>query len=84
MCDKFTTELVWHNCKTNPPKEFENDFLIGTDGVNVYGMSWHRAEGYHIAVDDFYLLLNPVCLDYWWWADVEQTVRSEERFNKDR
>ena len=29
-------ELVFHNCDTNHPKEFENNSLIITDGKNVY------------------------------------------------
>lgn len=34
--DKFTMELVWHNCLTQHPKEFENNALIVTDGNNVF------------------------------------------------
>ena len=80
MNNKFTMEIVWHNCKTNPPKEFENNALIATDGVNVYDMSWHKVDGYFISVDGFVLPINNSCLEYWWWADVEQTVHNEQRF----
>ena len=80
MYDKFKIELVWHNCKTYPPKEFENDNLIVTDGLEVYGMSWHRAEGYWIADERGLIKLSD--LENWWWADVAQTVQGEVKFRK--
>ena len=80
MNAKFTMELVWHNCDTNPPKEFKNNTLIATNGTNVYGLSWHRAEGYHIAMENCCVPLNIACLKDWWWADIEQTVQGETKF----
>lgn len=82
MDNKFKTELVWHNCATYPPKEFENNFLIATNGKNVYGMSWHKAEGYWIAIDNGIFPININDLDKWWWADIEQTVQNEEKFRE--
>lgn len=83
MYNKFKMELTWHNCKTCPPKEFENNNLLVTNGTYVYGMSWHRAEGYFIA-DDYGNLhqLKYEHLDTWYWADIEQTVRGEEKFRE--
>jgi hypothetical protein len=80
MYDKFKMELVWHNCKTYSPKEFENDSLIVTNGSEVYGMSWHRAEGYWIADESGLVQLYD--LENWWWADIEQTVQNEIKFRK--
>ena len=78
--DRFTMELVWHNCKTDPPKYFENNNLIVTEGNYVFGMSWHRAEGYFILDDDYNLRqLEYEYLDHWYWADIEQTVRDFRR-----
>lgn len=75
--NKFTMELVWHNCLTNPPKEFSNNNLIVTDGSNVFRMSWNKAEGY------FILGLEKIDnLKNWWWADIEQTVQGEPKFRE--
>lgn len=83
MKDKFTIELTWHNCKTNPPKEFLNNALIVTNGNDVFDMSWHKAEGYFISDD--YGRLRPLeykHLDSWYWADIEQTVQNEVKFRQ--
>jgi hypothetical protein len=76
---KFKMELVWHNCETYPPKEFSNNALIVTNGSDVLGMSWHRAEGYFVAENECCLrrLDN---LENWWWADIKQTVQNDLRF----
>lgn len=75
-------ELVWHNCKTNPPKEFTNNALIVTNGKDIYGMSWHRAEGYFIAESNKNKLLSLSELENWWWADIKQTVQGELKFKR--
>jgi hypothetical protein len=80
--NKFKMELVWHNCKNYPPSEFENNDLIATNGKDVYGMSWHKAEGYWIAMDDIVCRLDYSTLDKWWWADITQTVREEVKFRE--
>ena len=81
MYDKFKMELVWHNCKTYPPKEFENNNLIVTNGTTVFGMSWHRGDGYYI-LDSKNRLIRLDDLENWWWADVEQTVQNESKFKE--
>lgn len=79
--DKFTMELVWHNCKTYPPKELCNDELIGTNGHYVFDMSWFRNKGYFISShsDDDYRI-EDYALENWWWADIQQTVQDDTRF----
>jgi hypothetical protein len=76
-------ELVWHNCKTHPPKELLNDDLICTNGVYAFDMTWDSTQGYFI--DQFgvneYRIEDSV-LENWWWADLQQTVWNEQRFRK--
>lgn len=77
MHNKFTMEIVWHNCLTNPPKEFSNNALIVTNGYIVDRMSWNKSEGYFVwgikKIDN---------LKDWWWADIEQTVQGEIKFRE--
>ena len=80
MNNKFTMELVWHNCKTHPPREFENDNLIVTNGKYVFYLSWHRAAGYWITTKNTCAPLNFSELEGWWWADIEQTIQGDLRF----
>ena len=83
MCNKFTMELVFHNCDTNHPKEFENNSLIITDGKNVYPLFWHRAEGYGVVTENGIVSIGLSELKNWWWADIEQTVQGDLRFKKE-
>lgn len=83
MNNKFTMELVWHNCNTNHPKEFENNTLIATNGTEVFGLSWHRAEGYFISQGHKLVPIRLLDLPNWWWADIEQTIQGDERFKKE-
>lgn len=80
MNDKFTMELVWHNCKTHPPKEFENNSLIITDGNDVFGVSWNVENGYYISYDDGDMELSKKAYGDWYWTDIKQTVQGESRF----
>ena len=79
MNNKFTMELVWHNCKTCPPKESYNPRLLVTDGAIIHEMIWDEAfEGFlkiglEIRGDD---------LNKYWWADIRQTVQGEPRFKE--
>lgn len=72
---KFKMELVWHNCKTYPPEEDSNDFLIVSDGINVCEAKWNKKEGFSYKSSE---LLNH---DNLWWADLRQTVRGESKFS---
>ena len=77
--NKFTMELVWHNCETNPPKEATNDFLIMTDGIDVFEAFWYRPDGFMIhAKHGWHGLYED--LNKWYWADIRQTVRGDYRF----
>lgn len=79
--NKFTMKLVWHNCKTHPPKELCNDDLIGTNGSYVFDISWFRDKGYFIATNGGNdLKIEDSVLENWWWADIQQTVQGEQRF----
>jgi hypothetical protein len=80
MYNKFKMELVWHNCMTNPPKEFTNNALIVANGRNVLDMAWHRADGYLVSDDGCMKKLTN--LENWWWADIKQTVQGETRFTE--
>ena len=74
-------ELVWHNCKTHPPKETENDCLIATNGVRIYEAAWYAPDGFMIyqKQDDWWHSLYED-LNEWYWADIKQTVQGELRF----
>lgn len=78
--NKFVMELVWHNCDTNHPKEFENNSLIITDGKNVYPVLWHRAEGYGVVTENGIVSIGLSELKNWWWADIVQTIHNVPRF----
>lgn len=79
MLDKFTMELVWHNCKTHPPKETANEKLIMSDGYEVFEAFWYRPDGFMIrGKDKWHGVYDD--LNKWYWADIQQTVRGETRF----
>ena len=80
---KFIMPLVWHNCETYPPEEFENEFLYITDGELVYCASWHKTKGWTIPFDEFENeVLEPDELWYWYWADMLQTIQEFSEFKK--
>ena len=76
---KFTMELVWHNCETYPPEEATNDYLIATDGVDVFEAAWYRPDGFMIHAKHGWNGLYDE-LDKWYWADIRQTVQNDGRF----
>ena len=78
---KFTMELVWHNCKTNPPKEVTNDFLILTDGADVYEAFWYEPEGFLIRAKHGWHGIDEDRSKLW-WADIRQTVQGDTRFKE--
>lgn len=82
--DKFKMELTWHNCKTCPPEEDENDFLIVTDGHDVFNATWDKLlNRYYQKYDGGYFIpLFPCALDEWWWADIVQTVHKTPEFKE--
>lgn len=81
--DKFTMELVWHNCWECPPEETTNDYLIATDGDDVYEAAWYAPDGFMIRrkVDGWWTGLYED-LGVWYWADIKQTVQGESRFKE--
>lgn len=72
MKDKFTKEVVWHNCATYPPSEVFNSNLFVTSGAEVFAVVYHRDIGWRDK--DSGGLLPPQCLDKYWWADLDQTM----------
>ena len=81
--DKFKMELTWHNCKTCPPEELENNFLLATDGDEVFKATWDSLHGYYCKYDSgIYLPLFNSELYRWWWADIAQTVHKTPEFKE--
>ena len=76
---KFKMELTWHNCKECPPEECTNDYLIATDGTDVFEAFWYRPNGFMIRGKDRWHDLYKD-LDKWYWADIRQIVQNDIRF----
>ena len=70
--DKFKMELTWHNCKTCPPEEVFNPWLIYTDGNNVSSLVYYKKYGFPASESE---------LHKYWWADISRTVRESNVFN---
>lgn len=71
--DKFKMELTWHNCKTHPPKEAYNAWLIITNGHNTDSFVYYSKYGFPVADDE---------LHEYWWADLARTVRESNEFKE--
>ena len=69
--DKFKMELTWHNCKTHPPKEAYNTWLIYTNGRDVSYFTYDRRYGFPV---------SDSMLHEFWWADLSRTVRESPEF----
>lgn len=69
--DKFKMQLTWHNCKTCPPKEDYNHWLVYTNGRDVGSRSYHKSFGFPIGED---------MLHEFWWADLSRAVRESKEF----
>lgn len=71
--DKFKMELTWHNCKTRPPKEDYNPWLIYTNGYNIFDCAYCKEDGFQIKDDR---------LHEFWWADLLQTIHGTKEFKE--
>lgn len=76
--DKFTTELVWHNCITHPPKENHNYFIMSNgDGwwtVEYWAEhGWFLNNGLQFSEDELSRL---------YWADISQTAKDTFEFKE--
>ena len=71
--DKFKMELTWHNCKTCPPKENYNPWLIYTNGYDIDYCAYYKKYGFPINNGD---------LHEFWWADISRTVRESFQFEE--
>ena len=79
MKDKFTTELVWHNCLTHPPREDFNANLCATNGRTAFGVKYDKGEWYD---REFDVIIPQYMLEDFWWADIVQTINGVADFNK--
>lgn len=77
--DKFKMELTWHNCKTCPPKEDFNSYLLVTDGWDIKEMRWFKRDGVFV---NRYSEIKGEELSNWWWADILQTVHKTPEFKE--
>lgn len=75
--DKFKMELTWHNCKTCPPEECFNSYLLVTDGLAIHEMMWDEIFGSFWKVG---LVIRGDELNKYWWADIAQTVHKTPEF----
>jgi hypothetical protein len=73
MMDKFKMELTWHNCKTHPPREVFNPWLIYTNGYNIDSFAYYNKYGFPVPDDE---------LHEYWWADLSRTVRESNEFKE--
>lgn len=80
MNNKFTMELVWHNCKTYPPKEEYNDCLCMSNGNYITKVKYHRKYGW--LDKESGIVIQDGDLYKYWWADIKQTVQGEPRFKE--
>lgn len=71
--DKFKMYLTWHNCKTCPPKEAFNPWLIITNGHNTDSFVYYDKYGFPVSDDE---------LHKYWWADLARTVRESKEFKE--
>lgn len=72
MKDKFTKEVVWHNCVTCPPSEVFNSNLFITSGAEVFAVGYDRNTGWYRK--DVGKFIPEQYLDEYWWADLDQTM----------
>jgi hypothetical protein len=80
MDNKFTMELVWHNCLTHPPAEFYNDKLYVSDGKYVFQVEYSREHGWYDYEGGMYI--SPAILQHFWWTDLVQTVGLSKEFKE--
>ena len=71
--DKFKMELTWHNCKTCPPSEDFNSWLMITDGRNTNSFVYDVRFGFPVVENR---------LHKYWWADLARTVRETKEFKE--
>lgn len=75
MNNKFTMELVWHNCKTYPPEEDHNYCLILSDGEGFWIVEYYAQYGWFTKGGTYF---SETDLENLYWADLLQTIRDCE------
>ena len=71
MKDKFTMELVWHNCATCSPIEDFHPNLCVTNGKAVFNVSYDEGEWYDPEFNEY---IPQDMLHEFWWTDVAKVV----------
>jgi hypothetical protein len=71
--EKFKMELTWHNCKTFPPKESFNSWLVITNGRHTDYFAYDARYGFPVAKEN---------LHTYWWADLIRTVQETKEFKE--
>ena len=71
--DKFKIGLTWHNCKTCPPEEIFNPWIIYTNGRHIDSCAYYDRHGFPVPEDE---------LHNYWWADLSRTVRESKEFKE--
>ena len=71
MKDKFTTELVWHNCATCPPEGEFNSNLCVTNGKSVFTAKYDKGKWHD---KEFDVIIPPYMLEGFWWADIIHVI----------
>lgn len=71
--DKFKMELTWHNCKTCPPEENYNPYLVCTNGDKIEACTYYKKYGFQFIDDN---------IENYWWADLRRTIRNTKEFKE--
>lgn len=79
--DKFTMDLVWHDCNTNPPKENMNPCLIVTDGSSLWSAFYKDGR---FTLTPLRINSEHAPREKKWWADPYQTIGGCERFKEEQ
>lgn len=78
MENTISMNLVWHNCRTCPPKEYANDNLYISDGKHVCQAAYSKEKGWYNKTHKFYVF--PELVREFWWADLERNVLASDEF----
>ena len=71
--NKFKMELTWHNCKSYPPAEDHNPWLVYTNGYYIDSLVYNKKYGFPVPEED---------LHKYWWADIARTVNETPQFKE--
>jgi hypothetical protein len=90
MKDKFTMELTWHNCLTDPPKK--SSCYIAANEYGCFFVEYVRPDtcqnqedAMWLNMDPPFLLVDKMSLTDCYWADLDQLTHDfkEAKLNAD-